>query len=70
MGEYQDPGISIVSWRIAASTVHLCDRCRASYGESRFCDDCLQRANADVGEKRSILFPQAHGGADLLSAVA
>lgn len=70
MGDYHDPGNSIVSWRIAASTVHLCDRCRTAYGASRLCNPCLQEANADLREKRGILFPDAHSSADLLSAVA
>ena len=70
MGDYREPGISIISWRIAASTVHLCDRCNVAYGEARFCDDCLHEANADLGAKRDILFPHAHGAADLLSALA
>jgi hypothetical protein len=70
VGEYHDPGNCIVSWRIAASTVHLCGRCGVSYSASPLCDGCLRLANADMAEKRSILFPRADGRADQLSTVS
>jgi hypothetical protein len=70
LGDYHEPGNSIVSWRIAASTVHVCIRCGVSYSASPICDDCLRLANTDMSEKRSILFPRADGHADELSTVA
>jgi hypothetical protein len=70
MSGYQEPGINIVSWRIAASTIHLCERCRESYGTARYCEDCLRLANANPGEKRDILFPETQDRADMLSDAA
>jgi predicted amidophosphoribosyltransferase len=70
MSGYQEPGVCLVSWRSAASTVHLCGRCRRSYSEARFCDGCLRQVNADPCEKRGILFPAAHDGSDAVSTVA
>lgn len=68
-GSYES-GIKIVSWSTVASTLNLCDRCRAAYTDARFCDDCLRQADADIGEKRDILFPQAYDAPDMLSAIA
>jgi hypothetical protein len=70
MSGYQEPGINIVSWRIAASTIHLCERCRESYSAGRYCDGCLRLANANPGEKRGILFPETQDRADMLSDAA
>jgi hypothetical protein len=67
---YFEPSIKIVSWSTAASTLNLCDRCHAAYTDARFCEDCLRQADADIGEKRDILFPQAYDAADALSAIA
>ena len=70
MSGYFEPSIKIVSWSTAASTLNLCDRCHASYTSARICDTCLRQADADIGEKRDILFPQAYDAADALSAIA
>jgi hypothetical protein len=70
MSEINESGVLITSWRIAASTVHLCDRCQACYAGARFCDACLREANANPGEKRGILFPYAYDAVDTLSAIA
>ncbi len=60
----------IVPWRTVASTVNLCDRCRAFYANARFCDECLRDANADPTKKRGILFPPAHDATDAPFAIA
>ena len=65
-----DCGLHSVSWRAAASTVNVCDRCHALYASERFCDDCLREVNADPAEKRGVLFPKAYDAADVLSAIA
>ncbi len=70
MSEINESDVQITSWRIAASTVNLCNRCQALYASARFCDTCLRQADADPGEKRSILFPYVYDAADALSAIA
>jgi hypothetical protein len=70
MSAFPEPGLNVVPWRIAAAGVNLCDRCRTSYGAARFCDGCLRQADADLAEKRGILFPQAYDAPDVLSAIA
>ena len=70
MSEINESDVQITSWRIAASTVHLCDRCQAFYASARLCDTCLHEANANPGEKRGILLPYAYDAADALSAIA
>ncbi len=70
MSAFHESGICLVSWRGAASTVRLCDRCKAAYAPVRFCDGCLRQANADVSEKRGILFPKAYDPSDSLSSLA
>ena len=69
MSGFFEPGIRIVSWS-AASTLNRCGRCQTSYTSARFCEGCLRQADADVGEKRGILFPQAYDAPDALSAIA
>ena len=70
MSGYFDPSIKIVSWSSVAATLDRCDRCHASYTSTRICDRCLRQADADIGEKRNILFPQAYDAPDVLSAIA
>lgn len=70
MSGFCDPSVHVVSWRMAASSLSLCDRCGESYTPARFCDGCLRHADADLNEKRGILFPQGYGASDLLSTVA
>jgi len=70
MSDCHESGVHLVSWRGAASTISLCDRCNVSYSAARYCDGCLRQADADLGEKRGILFPQAYDAADSLSAIA
>lgn len=68
-GEHES-GIHLVSWRGATSTISLCDRCNVSYSEARYCDGCLRQADADLSEKRDILFPRVYDAADSLSTLA
>ena len=70
MSGYFDPSIKIVSWSSVAPTLDRCDRCHTSYTSTRICDGCLRQADADISEKRDILFPQAYDAPDLLSAIA
>jgi hypothetical protein len=70
MSGFCDPNVRVVSWRYAAASLNLCDRCSESYTTARFCDGCLRHADADLNEKRGILFPQAYDASDLLSTVA
>jgi hypothetical protein len=70
MSGFCDPSVHVVSWRYAASSLNLCDRCGDSYTTARFCDGCLRSADADLSEKRRILFPQAYDASDLLSTFA
>lgn len=70
MSGFHESGICLVSWRGATSTVSLCDRCRAVYTPGRFCEGCLHQADANLGEKRGILFPMAYDPSDSLSSLA
>ena len=70
MSGYVEPSMQIVSWSSVAATLYRCDRCHASYTSARICDTCLRQADADIGEKRDILFPQAYDATDVLSAIA
>jgi hypothetical protein len=65
-----EPSVKVISWSSAAATLGRCGRCRASYTSARICDSCLRQADADIGEKRDILFPQAYDAPDVLSAIA
>ena len=40
------------------------------YTPGRFCEGCLHQADANLGEKRGILFPMAHDPSDSLSSLA
>ena len=70
MSGYCDPSVHIVSWRYAAASLNLCDRCSESYSTARYCDSCLRHADADLNEKRGILFPHGYDASDVLSSVA
>jgi hypothetical protein len=65
-----ESGVNIVSWRVAASMLNLCGRCHQSYTDAHVCDACLREADADIRQKRGILFPQAYDAPDVLSAIA
>ena len=50
--------------------LNLCGRCHQSYTDAHVCDACLREADADIRQKRGILFPQAYDAPDVLSAIA
>ena len=48
----------LTPWAHSVSTLSLCVRCRVAYTPAAFCAPCLQEADADVSEKRALLFPR------------
>ncbi len=48
----------LTPWAHSVSTLSLCARCRNSYTAAAFCVPCLREADADLSEKRALLFPR------------
>ena len=51
-------GSMLTPWAHSVSTVALCGRCRVAYTDAAFCSPCLRAVDADLSEKRAILFPR------------
>lgn len=51
-------GSMLTPWAHSVSTLALCGRCRVAYTGSAYCSPCLREVDADLAEKRAILFPR------------